>query len=223
MQCITHINKERNVLFLTVTIITIVMEQCPVHILPKFETKLTPSVTKFTALYSIFWAQKDRAYRSDICLIRTACIYNVMIQQFSCIAQYTHLCLSMIVRNMIPSAELGSRVRSDHDLSITGNLMFLDGSKHGASSFSSSASSSSTDILTQCTMSTQEYGNSVALHEWENRTPPRQSGGVKKKSGRHSNRECVGTRGRVGGNLWEAFQHNSQSVFYLHFSQLILS
>lgn len=47
------------------------------------------------------------------------------------------------------------------------------------------------------------------MNEWEEtRTPPQPSGGVKRKSGRHSGRECVGRRGTVGVNLWEAFQHN---------------
>lgn len=127
----------------------------------------------------------------------------------------------MTTANMIPSVQLGSHARSDHDLSMIGNVMCLDGAKQGTSSSSSSASSSSADSLTQCTVSTQKYGNSVAVYEWEeNRTPPQPSGGVKKKSGRHSNRECVGTRGRVGVHLWEAFQYNSQSVFYLCTFQL---
>lgn len=119
-----------------------------------------------------------------------------------------------------PSVELGCHVRSDHDLSMIRNLMCSDEAKHGASS-SSAASSSSTEILTQCTVSTQKYGNSMAVYEWEeNRTPPQPSGGVKRMSGRHCNRECVGKRGRVGVNLWEAFQYNSQSVFSLYSSQL---
>lgn len=110
---------------------------------------------------------------------------------------------SMREDDIIPSVELGSHVRSDHDLSMIGNLMCSDEPKHGSSSSSSSApSSSSAEISTQCTASTQKYGNSVAVYEWEeSRTPPQQSGGVKRKSGRHSNRECVGTRGRVGVSL----------------------
>lgn len=47
--------------------------------------------------------------------------------------------------------------------------------------------------------STQEYGNNVALYEWkESGTPLQRSVGVKKESGRHSSRECVGAGGRVG-------------------------
>ncbi len=83
--------------------------------------------------------------------------------------------------DIIPSVKLGSHVRSDHDLSMIGNLMCSDEAKHGASSSSSSsfASSSCTEFQLN-TVSTQKYGNSVAVYEWEsNRTPPQPSGGVK--------------------------------------------
>lgn len=135
-----------------------------------------------------------------------------------------------MIENMVPSAELGTHVKSDHDPSMIGNLMCLEEAKHGASSSSSSAYSISSAVFFFffCSMhsqSTQDYGNNVALYEWEeSRTPLQLSVGVKKKeSGRHSSRECVGTGGRVGVILWEAFQYNSQSVFYFYVSLLNLN
>lgn len=78
-----------------------------------------------------------------------------------------------------------------------------------------SPSSSCPKIPTLRTVSTQKYGNSVAAHEWgQNRTPPQLSGGVERKTGRQSDSQCVGTRGRVGVNLWDDFQHRSLFCLY---------
>lgn len=65
--------------------------------------------------------------------------------------------------------------------------------------------------------STRKYGDGVAAYEWEeSRTPPQPSAGVKRRNRRHSNRECVGTGGRVGVKVWDDFQSHSQSVFPLY-------